>query len=143
MPVWIFQDARGSDLAAKLRGSGVGSRWTWKVDRYFRRTNATYISPGDTVLLWQPRKDDRTPAGIYGVAAVVDEPRLAPNDKTNWQVDLRITTALTSPLTLPTIRETPALQSLQIARMAGGHMVFRVTPEEWDALQSLAPQLSG
>lgn len=141
MNVWIFQDQPGSDMAAQLREHGVGTRWTWNIDRYVRQTNPAFVSSGDTVLFWQPRAD-RSPAGVYAVAVAIENPRFSPNEKSNWQVEVEVRIVLPHPITIDYVRRDPVLSDMQIARMPGGHIVFRVTEDEWAALQRACDRLS-
>ena len=115
--------------------------YTWNVDRYIRHTDNSHIETNDTVLLWQPRGGGKVSAGIYAYDQVSEEPSESPNEVSNWQVGVTITRVLAKPVSSEATRETgnPDLLGLQILKMAGGHVVFRVSAAQWGALQKLFP----
>jgi predicted RNA-binding protein with PUA-like domain len=137
MSVWIFQDQRHSDMAARLQARN--KVWTWNVDRYILDATDPHIQSGDIVLQWQPYLNNNAPAGIYACARVIQGPYQSPNEKSNWQVDVQIIKILERPITLDEIKATqnPLLLSMLIIQMPGGHIVFPIISEAWVALQQL------
>ena len=141
MNVWVFQDQPGVSTAAQLRKQGVGTTWTWNIDRYVRSETTPHVEKGDFVLQWQPAIDDLSPAGIYGLGVTLGDPYFQPNEKTNWQVEVKILEVYHSPLGRDRIAHHPVLARMQVIKMAQ-HIVFKVTDEEWDKLQGLLADLT-
>lgn len=59
------------------------------------------MRPGDDVLIYHSQGE----AAIVGLARVVSEPRIDPNDPKSWVVDLTFVRRLRQPVTLHEIKE--------------------------------------
>lgn len=140
---WIFQaNPDFYDLAADLKNRAVGDLDTWAANQY-----RDEIQPGDQVALWQSGRD----SGVYAFGEVVSQPQQA-KEFAEWQikahkdhgdpgffVEYRLTSILPSPLHRSVLKQDVRLKDLSILKMASGTN-FRVTPEQWAALQELAGQ---
>jgi predicted RNA-binding protein with PUA-like domain len=138
MNVWILQDEPGVRMRSKIEKEGTSEPWWWNVDRYIKSSTHPHIEEGDKVLLWQPNLDDANPAGIYAVGEVVNPPYFFPNEKSSYRIDFKITKVLHRPITREVIKSNRLLSKMQIIRMAGGHIVFRVEPSEWEELKRVS-----
>jgi predicted RNA-binding protein with PUA-like domain len=145
MNVWVFQDAPGENLAAKMRDYPKGTHTWWHVDRYFSESASPRIEVGDKVLLWQPHLDATSPAGIYAVARVTGNPYWSKDEESKWRrIGIRITKVLSEPLARDEIRETgdQDLLAMLVIRMPAGHIVFPVEEAAWEALKRLNRELA-
>jgi hypothetical protein len=141
--VWLFQaNADYYNLKAELAGIQVGDEDGWTVTRY-----KDEMQPGDTVLLWQAGEE----VGVYAIGQIIGEPvykkygesppawirRRDEEEAESWSVPFRYTQILPQPvLKAPYLTGHPVLKKLQVIRSPQGTN-FRVTPEEWTALQEL------
>lgn len=134
--VWIFQaNPDKYNLADELRTAHVGDQSEW-----YAPTNQRDMGPGDIALLWQSGRD----AGIYAIGeltgAAFERPvaawraEHAGNSQTEHAVPYRYTRILDHPVLRASLREDPVLSGMTIMRRAAG-TIFRVSPEEWSALQ--------
>lgn len=136
MNIWIFQDEPGTDMFQKLSGRRENNVVKWNIERYFNNRNQQpIISKDDLVLFWQPGNDN-SPAGIYGYGKVKDEPYEQKNEKSNYMVDVKAQAIFLKPVTRSEIINTrvQCLLDMQIIKMAGGHIVFIVTYDAFNAL---------
>lgn len=142
--VWLFQ-ARPEqyDLRAELSKRRVGDLSSWSVT-----DNSREMHLGDAVILWQSGKD----AGIYALGELTGEPYekiYEEGSEPPWakskgdgqpvaerRVSFKYTTILSDPILKAVIRQDPVLAGMQVIRSPQGTN-FRVTPEEWEALQKL------
>lgn len=142
--VWLFQ-ARPEkyDLRAELSKKRAGDASSWSVT-----ANAREMRPGDVVVLWQSGKD----AGVYALGELTGEPyekTYEDGTEPHWartkgdgqpavesRVDFTYTTILPEPILKAVIRQDPALAGMHVIRSPQGTN-FKVTPEEWEALQKL------
>ena len=143
MNTWILQDEVGISLRGKMQSYELGQSFWWNVDRYIHKSNASYLQCNDLVLLWQPKLDQANPAGIYAIGRISREPYRYKNEKSNWRVMVELTEKLMMPITKDDIEASgnPDLQSMLIMRMAGGHIVFPVSPQQREALERLRQRL--
>ncbi|MFL6332944.1 MAG: EVE domain-containing protein [Pyrinomonadaceae bacterium] len=142
--VWLFQ-ARPEhyNLRAELSKKRAGDVSSWSVT-----ANASEMRTADIAVLWQSGKD----AGIYALGELTGEPyEKTYEDGTEppWartkgdgqpaaesRVNFRYTTILSEPIRKADIKQDPVLAGMQVIRSPQGTN-FRVTPEEWEALQKL------
>lgn len=141
MNIWIVQDEPGVNMRAKLKIEGTIEPWWWNVDRYIKDLTDPHIEIGDKVLIWQPNLDYNNPAGIYAVGEVVKPPYYSIDAKKNYRIKFKVLKVLEKPISRGLIMEDPLLREMQIIKMAGGHIVFRVNSKEWDELQRLCKDL--
>jgi hypothetical protein len=138
--VWLFQaNPRYYDLSAVLETAHVGDQNGWVVTRYKDEMHG-----GDTVILWQSGRE----AGIYATGELSGEPyqrdwqpteqelKERPYRKAEWRVDFTYTRILNEPVSRQSLRNHPVLGNMQVVRAPTGSN-FRVTPEEWAAIQKL------
>lgn len=133
---WLFQaNPKYWDLDAALQSSWkVGEIEDWTVAQY-----ANEIHDGDKVVLWAAGPK----AAIHGLATVVGEPRMRPKpdylpqaEPEGLRVDLRLDRVLVRPLPKQLLVDHPVLSQLAVLKFANATN-FRVTAEEWTAIQEL------
>lgn len=111
---------------------------------------------GDEVFFYH---SNAQPMGIYGIAKVVregypDHTALDPADphydpKSNseqptWMmVDLAYVGTFAVPITLPTLKQTPGLEQMQVTQRGSRLSVQPVTPEEWAIVMGLGTLVRG
>lgn len=136
--VWLFQaNPDLYDLAAELKAISIGDEDDWVVTRYRQD-----MHPRDKVLLWQGGRA----AGIYAVGEITGPPfERLPADfwpdsdrrsATEWAIPFRYTNILGEPLEKGVLQQHAVLRTLQVLRSPQGTN-FRVTLDEWKALQDL------
>jgi energy-coupling factor transporter ATP-binding protein EcfA2 len=149
---WLFQanaelfsegDPHHYDLKRRVRDVVLGQEDAWRVMH-----SAAEMRPGDKLILWQgghgPQAED---AGIYALGELASLPYITPrardaqggsdgNEAEQTQVDFVYTHLFPEPIRRTTLREHPTLKGLQVLRGPMGTN-FRVTQEEWNALQQL------
>ena len=140
MNVWILQDEPGVNMIDKLEESDITKPWWWNVDRYVKSSTILHIEVGDKVLVWQPYLDDAHPSGIYAVGIVEKLYYYSPEAMKRYRIDFQIKKVLNEPITREKIKENPLLREMQIIRMPGGHIVFRVEPFEWEELKRISQE---
>lgn len=136
MNVWIFQSQPGIDMFQNLIGYKENNLMHWNIDRYFRnKTSQPKVTKSDLVLFWQPECKN-APAGIYGYGKIKDEPYEKKNEKSNYKVDVEALALFLRPITKKEIINTniQCLLEMQIIKMPGGHIVFKVTDESFNEL---------
>lgn len=101
----------------------------WRFSRYQNE-----VRPGDILVMWKGGSQ----RGIYGLAQVVSG--IHPRPAGDKAVDIEYTGRLKQPLLATTLQEHPVLSKMHIMRQAQGTN-FRVTPEEWAALQPLLGEI--
>lgn len=127
--VWLFQaNPKRWSLTDFLAEHGPGAVVDFTASRY-----ADLIQQGDTALMWQAGET----SGLFAVARVASDAYQGELEgQTGTTVDLRIEQVLASPISRTTFVEHPVLSGSQIIRAPQG-TVFRVSPEEWTAVQHL------
>ena len=70
------------------------------------------MRPGDEVLIYHSQGE----AAIVGLARVVSEPRVDPNDPKSWVVDMTFVRRLTQPVTLREIKESHLFDDWALVR---------------------------
>jgi predicted RNA-binding protein with PUA-like domain len=138
--VWLFQaNPKLYDLEAAVQRAQIGDTDSWVVSRY-----RDEMREGDTVVLWQGGDN----AGIYAIGELIGEPHereqqpteheldAAPYLKNRYAVDFRFTLIPDKPISRRDMRVHPVLANSLIIRNPQGTN-FRVTPEEWAAIQDL------
>jgi predicted RNA-binding protein with PUA-like domain len=137
---WLFQaNPRYFNLAAHLKTARAGDDDHWPVTRY-----RDDVQAGDRALLWQ----SGPLAGLYGLAELSSDPYLARCDyslaeieqhpylRCAWWVSLRFTQVFDRPVPRSVLQMHPILHGLAVLKSPRG-TVFRVTPEQWAAVQAL------
>lgn len=81
------------------------------------------MRPGDTVLIYHSQGE----AAIVGLARVVSEPRIDPNDPKSWVVDMTFVQRLTEPVTLHEIKESHLFDDWALVRQ--GRLSTMSVPE--------------
>lgn len=126
MRYWIFQaNPTNYALVEELSQGNVDE---WQVNQH-----ATEVHNGDQVLLWQSGKE----AGVYGLATVTSEPRLAKWSKPRKAVTLRVDKSFVDrPLLKAALIGSAGLESLSILRFSQSTN-FPVSDDEWLILMQL------
>jgi predicted RNA-binding protein with PUA-like domain len=134
---WIFQaNPEKTDFIQRLPNFSIGDIDDWSVTRY--KDN---IQVGDRVIIWQSGAQ----AGMYAVGEVISEvytleqPDPYTDNDQRTAVEFKLTRVLQPPVLKATLRDHPVLQDLSILKTAQGTN-FRVTPEQWQALEALINQ---
>lgn len=134
---WIFQaNPNKTDFIQRLPRLELGTVHDWSVTRY-----KDDIQPRDRVIIWQSGAE----AGIYALGKVsgevytTDAPDPFTDNDQRTAVPFKLTHVLQPPLLRDTLREHTVLQHLSILKTAQGTN-FRVTEEEWQALEELISQ---
>ena len=70
------------------------------------------MHPGDEVLIYHSQGE----AAIVGLARVVSEPRIDPNDPKSWVVDITFVRRLSQPVTLREIKESHLFDDWALVR---------------------------
>jgi predicted RNA-binding protein with PUA-like domain len=70
------------------------------------------MHPGDEVLIYHSQGE----AAIVGLARVVSEPRIDPNDPKSWVVDITYVRRLSQPVTLREIKESHLFDDWALVR---------------------------
>jgi len=70
------------------------------------------MHPGDEVLIYHSQGE----AAIVGLAQVVSEPRIDPNDPKSWVVDITYVRRLSQPVTLREIKESHLFDDWALVR---------------------------
>jgi predicted RNA-binding protein with PUA-like domain len=70
------------------------------------------MHPGDEVLIYHSQGE----AAIVGLAQVVSEPRIDPNDPKSWVVDITYVRRLSQPVTLRKIKESHLFDDWALVR---------------------------
>ena len=138
--IWLFQaNPRFYNLAEDLADVKVGDEDGWIVSRY-----RDEMRTGDIVVLWQSGKD----AGVYAVGELIgipaerdwepepEELEERPYLRSRVWVPFRYIRILRQPIPRQALLTHPILQNMQVLKQAQGSN-FRVTPQEWQALQKL------
>jgi hypothetical protein len=140
---WLFQaHPQRFDLRQHFATIDDALDGSWSLTRY-----RDHVRPGDHVIVWQSGDQ----AGVYALGKITGEPYhqtyidqdrpawvQADSDghAEEWRVPIRYTQILTPPLLKQQLVDDPILSTLQVLRAPTGTN-FRVTPEEWEALQQL------
>lgn len=147
---WIFQvTPRSYEHADRVRQATVGDSDTWIVTRY-----SDSMQAGDPVVFWLAGEE----AGIYAIGELLEQPTKhvsLPDEKpsgraretsdqpvTAAQVRVRYTHRLTPPLLQAELKAHPTLKQLRVIRHPDTE-TFRLTGNEWAALQELRPSIDG
>lgn len=135
--VWIFQAVPDQfDLQGHLEASSVGDEAGWTVTRY-----EDEMAPGDIAIFWEGGSE----AGIYAIGELLDKP-IKPKRPTGhggskaWRVTYMYTHILEPPILKPRLKEHPILKDLMVIR-APQATNFRVTTEQWEALQGILREI--
>lgn len=70
------------------------------------------MKPGDSVLIYHSQSQ----AAIVGLARVISEPRLDPNDSKSWVVDMEFVRRFAQPITLRELKETHLFDDWSLIR---------------------------
>lgn len=134
---WLFQaNVTRYHLQSELQQLGQGGLETWMVTRH-----RDEMRVGDPVALWQSGKQ----AGVYGIAEITGEPfetempdwsHDTSKTKVGWQVPLRVLSVPEDPILKGEILGNANLADLGVIRSPQGTN-FKVTPQQWKALQAL------
>ncbi len=81
------------------------------------------MRPGDEVLIYHSQGE----AAIVGLARVVSEPRIDPNDPKSWVVDMKFVRRLRQPVTLHEIKENHLFDDWALVRQ--GRLSTMSVPE--------------
>jgi len=135
--VWVFQaNPKLFDLENELKDLDQDALTSWRATRY-----EAEIKVGDIALLWQAGKK----AGIYALAKITgpcfkasEEEFLAAEymKRGDMLAPIQIYEVLDDPLLKTTLKDHDLLQDLHVIRSPQGTN-FRVSSEEWTALQAL------
>jgi len=82
------------------------------------------MHPGDEVLIYHSQGE----AAIVGLAQVVSEPRIDPNDPKSWVVDITYVRRLSQPVTLREIKESHLFDDWALVRQ--GRLSTMSVPEK-------------
>ena len=82
------------------------------------------MHPGDEVLIYHSQGE----AAIVGLARVVSEPRIDPNDPKSWVVDITYVRRLSQPVTLREIKESHLFDDWALVRQ--GRLSTMSVPEK-------------
>jgi predicted RNA-binding protein with PUA-like domain len=82
------------------------------------------MHPGDEVLIYHSQGE----AAIVGLARVVSEPRIDPNDPKSWVVDITFVRRLSQPVTLREIKESHLFDDWALVRQ--GRLSTMSVPEK-------------
>lgn len=82
------------------------------------------MHPGDEVLIYHSQGE----AAIVGLARVVSEPRIDPNDPKSWVVDITYVRRLSQPVTLREIKESHLFDDWGLVRQ--GRLSTMSVPEK-------------
>lgn len=154
--VWLFQanperyrqgEPDAYLLKERVRTVQVGQEDYWRVTRFEKE-----MRPGDKVILWQGGQDSYgKDAGIYAFGELSSAPEHSPGGdvrtedtdeasaSAGWRVRFVYTRLCPEPIPRSHLREHPILQQMQILKAPQGTN-FRVTQEEWTALQHMISQ---
>ena len=142
---WLFKSEPGAysfdDLVRDKRTEWEGVR-NFKAGGYLRNE----ITEGDGVLFYH---SSTKPMAVVGIATVARagypdpeawdptsryyDPKSTPEKPLWYMVDIAPVEQLKSPVTLETIKKTPALANMVLIK-AGRLSVLPVTPEEWKVI---------
>lgn len=139
--IWLFQANPAIwNLAEKLQNRSVGDDESWSVSRFRNE-----MQPGQPIVLWMSGED----AGVYALGELVGAsferetgdfwPDRDERNETEWAVPFVYTRILEHPITKATLLAHPILKDLSVIRGPMGTN-FKVTPEQWGALQELVEQ---
>lgn len=147
--VWLFQGNPKwyPPLADGLKGINIGEVDSWEVTRY-----ADEMRDGDTVLIW--RSGPGAAAGICAVGTLngqvysdttMPEWRKLrgqkPKEKYDW-IDYRYTMIFRPHIPRPVLKARDILKGMDIIELPWSGMNFRVSADEWQALQPLLRERS-
>lgn len=120
------------------------------VRNYQARNYLRQMALGDQALFYH---SNCKPPGVVGIVEVVREaypdpgafdpdsayhdPRSDPDNPRWFMVDVRLLRRLTRIITLPELKETPALENMALVRRGNRLSVMPVTPEQWQAILAL------
>jgi predicted RNA-binding protein with PUA-like domain len=112
-------------------------RTNWNDVRNFQARNfLKVIKKGDTAVIYHSGGDK----AVVGIAECVKEgyPDIEKEDGKEWvQIDIKPVRALSNPVTLATIKATPALKSLPMLRQSQ-LSVMPITKAEFDVIMKLS-----
>ncbi|MHC5538493.1 EVE domain-containing protein [Singulisphaera rosea] len=152
MAYWLFKSEPScysfSDLMAEpARTTGWGGVRNFQARNMLR----DQVRLGDLVLFYHSNAE---PPGIAGVAEVVLEghadptafdasdehydPKSQPDKPTWFQVSIRGVRAIDPPLSLPSLRNVPALDGMELLRKGSRLSIQPVSAGEWDTIMALA-----
>jgi len=138
--IWLFQaNPKQYDLVAALEEYEPGDEDSWTVSRYKYE-----MEPGDLVILWLAGKA----SGVYAIGELLGQPYRrywVPEEgpqymQADWWVEFRYTAILPQPISRDHVKADPVLGQTMVIRAPTGTN-FRVTKEEWNALNHLLPSL--
>jgi len=104
------------------------------VRNYMARNHLASMKKGDLVLFYHSNEG----LAVVGIATVAREAYPDPTtDEERWvSVDLKVKKKLKNPVTLPQLKSTPGLETMQMFRL-NRLSVVSLKPEEFDLILSL------
>jgi hypothetical protein len=133
---WLFQaNPKIYNLSAQLKEVTVGSMDDWLVTSYRNE-----MDPGDRVLLWESGPQ----GGLLAIGELTGEPfqrkpsswRPGNHEELEWAVPFQYTQILSEAIPRAAFLQDSVLKNMHHIRFAQGSN-FKVTEEEWGALQKL------
>lgn len=120
------------------------------VRNYQARNYLRQMARGDQAFFYH---SNCKPPGVVGIVEVVREaypdpsafdpdsayhdPRSDPDNPRWFMVDVRLARRLARTITLPELKEAPALENMALVRRGNRLSVTPVTPEQWQAILAL------
>ncbi len=138
---WLFQrNPKIHDLAAQVKKVTVGATDDWLVTAHRKEMHS-----GDRVVLWEAGPE----GGIVALGELTGEPfqrepspwRPGRHTEPEWAVPYRFTHILKKPISRSELLADPILRNMHHLRFAQGTN-YKVTAEEWEALEPLLNQQS-
>jgi predicted RNA-binding protein with PUA-like domain len=152
MNYWLFKSEPDCFSFADLC-EAPGRTTGWDGVRNFQARNflRDQIKLGDGILYYHSNAE---PPAIAGLAEVVEEahpdptafdpsadhhdPKSRPESPTWFQVKIRAVRSIDPVLSLPKLREIPALANMELLRKGSRLSIQPVRPDEWEAVLELA-----
>jgi predicted RNA-binding protein with PUA-like domain len=150
MAFWLFKSEPSSYSYDDLARDG-STGWDGVRNYQARNRLRDEVKAGDLVLFHHSGAD---PPAIAGIAEVTEpghadptafdptskyhDPKSDPSEPTWIQVTIRAVRPVEPPLSLATLRATPALAGMELLRKGARLSIQAVTPSEWEAVMALA-----
>ena len=152
MAYWLFKSEPDCFSFADLEAA-PGRSTGWDGVRNFQARNylRDEMKVGDGVLYYH---SGANPPAIAGIAEIVEEghpdptafdpsadhhdPKSKPESPTWFQVSIRAVRPIEPPLTLPSLREVPALAGMELLRKGSRLSIQPVSAAEWETVLALA-----
>ena len=151
---WLMKSEPGTYSIEDLQRDG---KTCWDGVRNYQARNfmRDEMAVGDGVLFYHSRAK---PMGIYGIAEIASDaypdhtafdpadhhydPKSDPANPTWMMVDVAYVATLDPPIKLEDLKKTPGLKKMMVIQRGSRLSVQPVTPEEWDIVRRLRPQVS-